>query len=92
MINAMVARHVRLLLGARIHLHRGTARAELPKLLGVPPFVAKKLVDQARRFRGATLEQALHALARTDRELKSSRRPSPLVIEQTVLDLCLGLS
>ncbi len=90
MINAMVARHFRLLLGARIHLHRRAAHGEMASLLGVPPFVAKKLVSQARQFRGADLEKSLARLSRADLELKSSRRPPQLVVERAVLDLCLS--
>ncbi len=90
MINAMLARHLRQLLNARIHLHLGTRRAELPKLLSAPVFLIDKLMAQTRRFRGSELESALERIARTDFELKSSRRPPHVVIEQTVLDLCLS--
>jgi DNA polymerase III subunit delta len=90
MVSAMVARHIRQLLGARIHLHRRTNQRDLPGLLGAPPFMVRKLMEQARRFRGADLEAALARLARADLELKSSRRSGALVIEEAVLDLCLG--
>jgi len=88
-INAMVARHFRLLLGARIHLYLGTDSKELPSILGVPPFVAGKLLNQCRRFRGQVLEDSLARLASVDYELKSSRRPAPVVVEQAIMDLCL---
>ena len=90
MINVMVARHIRLLLKARVLLHEGSDRSDLPRLLGVPGFVANKLLDQARRIRGAKLEESLARLAATDFELKSSRRPSRLVVEQAILELCIG--
>lgn len=89
-INAMVARHVRQLLNTRIHLHLGTDTRDLAGLLGVPPFIVNKLTNQARRFRGTVLEQFLVRLARADFELKSSRRPAKLIIENAILDLCLG--
>lgn len=88
MINAMVARHFRQLLKTRIHLHLGTDQKDLAGLVGAPHFVVKKLVAQARRFKGATLESALGRLARADYELKSARRPSSMVIEEAVIDLC----
>ncbi|MDJ0765512.1 MAG: DNA polymerase III subunit delta [Myxococcota bacterium] len=90
LINVMIARHFRLLLMARVHLHKGTSRSALPGLIGVPPFVVGKLLEQARRFRGVDLERALFRLSRTDLELKSSRRTPRLVVEHTVLDLCLN--
>jgi DNA polymerase-3 subunit delta len=89
-INAMLARHVRQLLQLRIHLHSKTPRQELAGILGVPEFVVGKLLTQTNRFKGKELERALARLAATDLELKSSRRTPRLVMEQTVLDLCLG--
>lgn len=89
-INAMVARHFRMLLGARIHLYLGTDSQELPSLLGVPPFAVGKLLAQCRKFRGQVLERSLARLAAVDYELKSSRRPGSLVVEQAVMDLCLS--
>jgi DNA polymerase III subunit delta len=86
---ALVARHLRQLLGAKIHDHMGTDHGALAGLLGVPPFVVKKLLAQGRRFRGREIEAALARLARADVELKSSRRPDDLVLEEAVMDLCL---
>lgn len=88
-INAMIARHVRLLLRARIALFRGYTGSELAESIGLQPWLAQKLANQCRPFRGKTLEQLLARVALTDYELKSSRRPPRIVIEQAVLDLCL---
>ncbi len=88
-INAMVARHIRLLLKTRIAIHERVDRAELPRLLGVPGFVANKLVDQAGRVSGIILQQFLATVSKTDYELKSSRRPSRLVVEQAIMSLCV---
>ncbi len=89
-INFMVARHVRQLLQTRVYIHLGNGPKDLPRLLGVPPFVANKLNAQARRFRGKQLEGFLSRLARTDFELKSSKRSSSLVVQEAVLDLSLS--
>jgi DNA polymerase III subunit delta len=86
-LNALLARHVRQLLLARVHLHLGTGTGALPGLLGVPPFVARKLTGQCRRFRGAELEAALSRLALLDLDLKSRRRRGELLITEAVLDL-----
>jgi DNA polymerase-3 subunit delta len=88
-INAMLARHLRHLLIARIHLHLGTDQSALASLLGIPPFAVKKILSQSSRFRGAKLEWYLARLAQTDFELKSSRRASKIVMEEAILDLCL---
>jgi DNA polymerase-3 subunit delta len=87
---ALLARHYRQLLAARIELHRGAGEAELAARLGVHPFVAKKLAAQCGRFAGAELESALARLARADLDLKSSRRPADLVLEEAVVGLALG--
>jgi len=89
-LNALLARHFRQLLRARIMLHGNVDERGMAAALGVPPFVAKKLSGQSRGFRGAQLEAALARLARTDLELKSSRRPGELVLEAAVMDLSLG--
>ncbi len=90
----LLARHVRQLLQARVRLHAAGGALEpgaLASELGLHPFVARKLLAQCRSFRGAELESALARLARTDLELKSSRRPAALVLEQAVADLSFGV-
>ncbi|MCU0662110.1 MAG: DNA polymerase III subunit delta [Myxococcota bacterium] len=90
LISAMIARHVRHLLLARIHLHLRTDERELPAVLGVPPFAVRKILAQSQKFRGNVLEAALYRLAKMDLELKSARRPGERVLEEAVLDLCLS--
>jgi DNA polymerase III subunit delta len=87
-INAMLARHIRQLLKIRIHLHLGTDEREFASLAGAPPFMVKKLIAQARKFRGDVLEQALLRLSRADFEMKSAKRSGALIMEETVVDLC----
>jgi DNA polymerase-3 subunit delta len=88
-VSALVARHVRQLIAARAHLHLKTDPRRVAGALGIPAFVARKLMAQGRRFRGAELESALARRARADLELKSSRRPGELVLEEAVMDLSL---
>lgn len=87
---ALLARHYRQLLAARVGAHGGEGEGEIASRLGVPPFVARKLLAQSGRFGGAELEGALARLARADLELKSSRRPAKLVLEEAVIGLALG--
>jgi DNA polymerase III subunit delta len=90
MVNAMVARHIRQLLGARIHVYLGTDQSQLPSLLGAPSFLVKNLLSQSRKFRGAALEAALARLSQADLELKSCKRSGILIVEEAILDLCLN--
>ncbi|MBI2898330.1 MAG: DNA polymerase III subunit delta [Deltaproteobacteria bacterium] len=78
-----IARHVRQLVVAR-----EAARAELPSRLGVPPFIADKIADQARSFDAAALERAVEVLAQADLDLKSAKRSERMILEQAVLRLC----
>lgn len=90
-LNALLARHFRQLLAARILVHRRADERAMTTALGVPPFVARKLAGQSRGFRGAQLESAIARLARSDLELKSSRRSGELVLEEAVMDLSFGM-
>ena len=62
---------------------------ELASELKVPPFLARKLADQADHFSKGELKDALLRLAQTDLELKSARRSDEIILEEMVLDLCL---
>lgn len=82
-ISWWIARHVRQLCVAR-----ETPARDLPGKLGVPPFVADKLAQQARAFPPGTLERALDVVAATDLELKGAKRTERLILEEAVLRLC----
>ena len=88
-LSALLARHVRQLVLAKILSVQSAGNQEMAGALGVPPFVVKKLVAQSRGFSGARLENALARLADADIALKSSRRPGSLILEEAVMDLCL---
>jgi DNA polymerase-3 subunit delta len=88
---ATLATHMRRLLLTRELERVGTVQPfELAQELGVPPFIANKISEQARHFSRAELRRALLRLAQTDLELKSARRPDELILQEMVLDLCLG--
>ena len=66
----------------------GSRGAGLARALGVPPFVAVKLAEQARRFSPRVLAEAQLELAKVDRWLKSSGSPGRLALEGFVMSLC----
>ena len=86
----MIARQIRQIWLAREALDRGTPPGGLASVLGVPPFVARKVADQARRFDVGRLEQVHGELYRTDRQLKSMRGSRALALERLILGLCQG--
>jgi DNA polymerase-3 subunit delta len=87
----MLIRQLRLVFTARM---AGDGRS-IEEVTGVPPFVARKLSGQARRFDEARLRRAYAALARFDRDLKGGSysvvRAPYLALQRFVLDVCGAL-
>lgn len=85
----MIARHFRILWRAR-ELGEATggnvAPGKAASTLGLPPFVAKKALDQARRWPTPRLEKTFRQLLHADLELKSGGKEE--VLERLVIELC----
>ncbi len=62
----------------------GKSDTELPKELGLHPFVAKKLIPIGRRLGPYSVIQALECLAEADFALKSTREPADLVLARAL--------
>ena len=87
LIIAMIARQFRLLSRTASAEHVRSSAADLAKSLKVPPFVAKKLVRQARRLSLSGYIEVFNILHRADIALKSSRLPKKIVLEGVVLQI-----
>ena len=62
---------------------------EVQRRLGVHPYAARKLAEQARRFEPQTLRRCLAAVQHADSALKGGvSLPPHLVIERFVLSVC----
>ena len=85
---AMIARHVRQLWVAREL--GGRPPGEIAAALGVPPFVATKLLEQARRLPAGRVSVMHDAIFETDRALKSSKLDDERHMEWLVLRICGG--
>lgn len=84
----MIRRQFRLLARARSLLKAGAPRPEVASTLKVPPFVARKLEEQARGMEEEDLENALALVLDLERGLKGgSDLSEELQVELTVLDL-----
>jgi DNA polymerase-3 subunit delta len=84
----MIRRQFRLLARARSLLEAGAPRPEVASTLKVPPFVARKLEEQARGMEEEDLENALALVLDLERGLKGgSDLSEELQAELTVLDL-----
>ncbi len=83
----MLGRTVRQLMAAKTLPPRAN-KFDAAQTLGVPPFVAEKLLGQAAGFTADSLDRALLLVAETDRLLKSSRNDDDLLVDRMVLGMC----
>lgn len=86
---AMLARHVRQLWQTRDLLSQGRpGMGDVASALGVLPFIATKLMDQARRLSPGRVTAMHEAIYQVDRALKMSKLDDERLMEQLVLQLC----
>jgi DNA polymerase III subunit delta len=87
-VTYMVRRQFRLVARARALFERGASQGELARELNVPPFVTRKLEEQARGLSDEDLEEALSLVLNLERGLKGgSDLGDELQIELAVLKL-----
>lgn len=79
--------HFRLLLQAREIYEKGGQDGAVAQTLGIHPFRAKKLTDQARMLSLETLEQIYFYLRQLDLEIKTGQIDSELALEELVVKL-----
>jgi DNA polymerase-3 subunit delta len=86
-ITYMIRRQFRLLARARSLFDGGASRSEVASILKVPPFVARKLEEQARKMGEEDLERALALTLDLERGLKGgSDLADGLQVEKAVLE------
>jgi len=85
-IVGMLNRQIRLIIQAKSMTDNNASPADVSRKLQVPPFLANKLAEQARNWRIADLEHALHLLYQADRRLKTGAQPR-LILEHLLLSL-----
>jgi DNA polymerase-3 subunit delta len=86
-ILGMVARQVRLLLQAKDALGQGQSPDAVGRLVGLPPFPTRKLLDQVRRFTLAQLFAMHRRVLETDLQTKTGQQEPALALELLVADL-----
>ncbi len=85
----MIARQFRLLYRTAVLLARRRPAASLAEALGVPPFVARRLVAQARHVPVGVFPDIFARLQETDRAVKSAGQ-ARVALQVLVARLCLG--
>ena len=92
-IISMVERQLRLVSLARYWSEQRVSPQELPGKLGVPPFVARKTAEQARRNSWPDLDRRYQRLLEADLAFKTGRVDSEdLALEMLVVDLATSPS
>lgn len=86
-ILGMLNRQLRLLFQARRVWERRGKAQELGKAVGLPPTIARRLLDQAALWPSGAVEEGISLLHWADRELKSGG-DGPMVLRYLVLSLC----
>ncbi|MBW1708508.1 MAG: DNA polymerase III subunit delta [Deltaproteobacteria bacterium] len=86
-ILAMIVRHFRLLFKTRMLLNEQASQAQAQRALGLPAYVTRKYINQARTLDLVELKKGLIRLQEADLALKSTGIPERLVLEKLILDL-----
>ncbi len=84
---SMITRQFRLLLQVRDLMTRGMNADAIQKQLGLHPFVAKKMSEQARAYSVEQLENIMRQLLEVDVNLKTSKLEPTLALDLLVVDL-----
>jgi len=84
----MVARQFRLLMRASILKARKKPLTAIQEALGVPPFVARKIMEQVDAFPPSAFPAIFARLQEADRAIKSTAHPR-LALETLIATLCL---
>lgn len=84
---AMLIRHFRLLLKAKILLEERARESDAAKALGVPSFVVRKYLGQARNLHMQEIRKGLAHLQEANRTLVTSSKPGRMVMDGLVLKL-----
>ncbi len=84
----MIARQFRMLLRTSTLLARRTNSTAIQQALGVPGFVARRYIDQARNFPATLFPSIFARLQEADRRVKTTGQPR-LALETLIVSLCV---
>jgi DNA polymerase-3 subunit delta len=84
-VEAMLARHVRALIGAKALAARGMTAEAMTQELGMAPWQARNAARQASRYEPTELSAALRGLAAAEEEMKTSPTDAGLVLERWII-------
>jgi len=88
---SMVVRQFRLILQAREIMDGGGGEREVARILGLQPFVARKIVGQAQKFDLGALENIYHHLQKIDLDVKTSRIDGEIALDLFITQVSSGI-
>ena len=86
-ILAMIARHCNHLLQTKELKNRGFSEKDIASKVGIPPFVAKKYVSQAAKFKTAELRRALTQCVEAESAVKTGRMNDKMSVEILIVSV-----
>lgn len=89
-VHAMLARHVRALVGARALGARGMSPDAMAPEIGMAPWLARAAAKQAARYEAEGLARALVGLADAEEQMKTSSADAGLVLERWIVSTASG--
>ncbi|WP_026893701.1 DNA polymerase III subunit delta [Clostridiisalibacter paucivorans] len=82
----MIIRQFRLLLMSKLLKNKGYIQTNIAKKIGVPSYIAKKLINQSERLNIGQLEYALNRALDIDRAIKKGGMDSKLGVEMLIVE------
>lgn len=81
----MIIRQFRLLIMAKLLQSRGYSIGNISKKMGVPNFVARKLISQSNNFNIDELKEGLKKCLESDKKIKKGEMDSKLAVEVLIM-------
>ncbi|MTI49374.1 MAG: DNA polymerase III subunit delta [Firmicutes bacterium] len=87
-ITYMIIRQFRLLFMAKLYTEQGYAPRDVTKKLGVHPYAAEKIINQARNFSSKELEVIVAKCLEIDLNIKKGKIDNKLAVESLIIEVC----
>ncbi|OQA04481.1 MAG: DNA polymerase III subunit delta [bacterium ADurb.Bin400] len=84
----MIIYQYRNMLMVQDQLARGASQQDIPKILAIHPFVAKKTISSLNRYSLEELKAIYQKLAEFDESIKSGKLEPSLALDLLVVDIC----
>lgn len=87
----LLSRHLLQLLEMACLIEEGVRPQKVPEIMGVQPFLAKKMYQQLHSLSVAKLEWLIEALLELDAAIKQGRGNPQLLLEAALIEICIKI-